>query len=840
MQRTMPPTKNNHSCRDDSGLLRQWRPAAAVCVLLLFVVAAYSNAFHCPFIFDDIASIGENMSIRQWGAALSPDLKIGETASGRPILNLTFAINYKISGLNVWSYHAGNLLIHFLAGLALFGVVRRTLLLPALRERFGQSSFMLGWLVAAIWLVHPLATESVTYIVQRAESLMALFYLVTLYCFIRGVVGVAQTANSALPERSRLGSLRYKKPWLVLSVFFCALGMAAKEVMISAPVMLFLYDAAFVSGSLRAAWLQRRRWYVAYALTWIPLVWLMISTGSRGDTVGFSADPEITWWHYALTQCWAFVRYLRLAFLPWPLVFDYGLFVYKSAAQVWWQMLFVIMFVTGCFFSYWKRPKAGWPGLFYLAILAPTTTVIPVATQVMAEHRMYLPLAAIVTSVVLLFFYFFPRRVLWFGLPVVLLFSVMTHERNKVYADDGALWLDVVRKYPVNARANGNVGNWLVRHGQAGDALPYLEKAVKLHPSRGDHYNNLGHAYAKMDNFQKALVYYEQALGKKISQEDIFYTNYSQALLKLGRSNEAMTAGRRLLAANPDSASGLIIMGNAYRAQNNFSAAEDCFQKALTIDAKNPEAWNNWGNVKALQGGKLDEALEYYKKAAALAPLSAEIQDNAARLLSQLGRWQEAIPYFEAELAVVPDDITVRGGYADALYASGRYADAAQQYKICLRKDPSKQRHVGGQTVGLMAKGDAESARPLAQALVDAVPDNPSNRVLLANILVALNRGEESLPHYQAALQGEPGRVEIRYNYAVALTQCGRYADAATQYEAALKLAPNQAIIHHSYAVALEKLGRVQEAIAREQEALRLQPELQEARENLARLLAIK
>ncbi|MDR1010521.1 MAG: hypothetical protein LBM04_05260 [Opitutaceae bacterium] len=136
----------------------------ATAALLVIVLAAYGNTFHCPFIFDDVYSIEDNMSIREWRTALTPDLKIGETASGRPVLNLTLAINYKISGLDVWSYHAGNLLIHFLAGLALFGVVRRTLLLPALRERFGQNAFMLGWLVAAIWLAHPLATESVTYI----------------------------------------------------------------------------------------------------------------------------------------------------------------------------------------------------------------------------------------------------------------------------------------------------------------------------------------------------------------------------------------------------------------------------------------------------------------------------------------------------------------------------------------------------------------------------------------------------------------------------------------------------------------------------------------------------
>ncbi|OAM89088.1 tetratricopeptide repeat protein [Termitidicoccus mucosus] len=798
-------------------------------------------------------SIQDNTSIRQWGTALAPDMKNGETASGRPVLNLSFAINYKISGTGVWSYHTGNLLIHWLAGLALLGIVRRTLLLPGLRERFGDSAFMLGWLAAAIWLVHPLATEAVTYMVQRAESLMALFYLLTLYGFIRAAREKITNSEFRLtneggekgPDRARResASIDSRKPqivnylWLGVSWLSCLAGMATKEVMVSAPVMIVLYDAAFVAGSIREALRRRWRWHAAYALTWIPLALLVAGAGGRGGTVGFSADSEITWWPYALTQCWAFVRYLYLSFIPHPLVFDYGLFVYTKATEVWWQMLLVLVFVAACFLLYWKRPRAGWLGLFYLAVLAPTTTVIPVATQVVAEHRMYLSLTAVVAAVVLAGYHFLSRRVLWVGIPIVALFAVMTFDRNKVYVDDDTLWTDIVRKYPVSARANGNYGNMLVRLGRASEGLPFLEKAVTLHPSRGDHYNNLGHAYATIGNYEEAIYYYEQANGRKVSREDVFYTNYCQALLKLNRFDEAMTVCQRLLAADPGSTAGLVIMGNVHFAKNNLAAAEECFKKALAADDRNPEAWNNRGNIKAREGGQLDVALEYYKKAAALAPASVDIQDNVARLLSQLGRWQEAIPYFEAELAAgPPDDVQARLGYADALYGVKRYAEAAAQYKLCLEKDPEKQRHVGGRAAALMAQGDTQAAHLLAQAMVDAVPGNPANRFLLANILVALERSGESLPHYEEALRADPSRASVRYNYAVALTQCGRHTEAIVQYEEALKRAPDQAVIHLGYAIALEKLGRIQDALAQAREALRLQPGLQEARQNLERL----
>jgi hypothetical protein len=158
----------------------------------LLVVAAgllaYHNSFTGPFIYDDGPSIRENPTIHQlWPIwqALSPPHSGAITVEGRPLINLSFAINYALGGYHVWGYHALNLTIHILAGLTLLGIVRRTLLQPRLRERFGAAANGLALATAVLWTVHPLQTESVTYIVQRAESMMGLFYLLTLYCFIR-------------------------------------------------------------------------------------------------------------------------------------------------------------------------------------------------------------------------------------------------------------------------------------------------------------------------------------------------------------------------------------------------------------------------------------------------------------------------------------------------------------------------------------------------------------------------------------------------------------------------------------------------------------------------------
>jgi len=180
------------------------RIVIAIGIIIFAGVATYHNCFVVPFLLDDVESIAQNPTIRHlWPIwqALSPSAT--SMVGGRPVVNLSFAFNYAVGGLVPWGYHALNLAIHILAGLALFGVVRRTLLQPSLRERLGPSAARWALAAAVLWTVHPLQTEAVTYISQRCESLMGLFYLLTLYCFIRG-------ADSQRSDR-----------WFALSVMAC-------------------------------------------------------------------------------------------------------------------------------------------------------------------------------------------------------------------------------------------------------------------------------------------------------------------------------------------------------------------------------------------------------------------------------------------------------------------------------------------------------------------------------------------------------------------------------------------------------------------------------------------
>ena len=291
-----------HSGGGDSPVPRR-RPDGTVlalgCALFAVTIAAYCRTFGVPFIFDDLPSIVDNPSIRHLRTAFLPP---GDsTVGGRPVLNASLAVNYAVSGLAVWSYHALNVAIHALAGLVLFGIVRRTL-----AARMDGSATLVGFCAALVWALHPLLTESVTYVIQRGESLMGLFLLLTLYCLIRGAASAGRAA----------------KYWYGLSVATCLLGMGTKEVMVSAPLVALLYDRTFLSGSYREAW-RRRRWvYAGLAATWLILPFLVISTHGRNGSAGYGQG--VTPVAYALTQFPAIVHYLRLSFWPFPLIFDYG------------------------------------------------------------------------------------------------------------------------------------------------------------------------------------------------------------------------------------------------------------------------------------------------------------------------------------------------------------------------------------------------------------------------------------------------------------------------------------------------------------------------------------
>lgn len=617
----------------------------AAALIAVSAVVAYRNSFSGPYIFDDITSIPYNRSIHHlwppW-SVLFPAIHGEATINGRPLSNLSFALNYAVGSSAVWGFHLVNLVIHILAGIALMGVLRRTFQQPALRPRFGGAALPLALLIAVLWTVHPLQTESVTYLTQRCESMMGLFYLLTIYAFIRAT--------------EPGGGAR----WLGWSVAACFLGTLSKEAMISAPLVVLLYDRTFVSGFFLKALAQRKFYYAGLACTWPLLAWDMMRAGTRADTVGHV--PGLTPWTYLLNQLHSITGYLRLAFWPYPQVFDYGPPEISRLSQVLPEALLILLLAGGTCLALRRVPTADslWPVLGFLGgwfflILAPSSSFVPVK-DVMVEHRMYLPLAAVITLVVSGAYYWTGWRGAAVFILAVPVFMSLTVWRNNDYRTAVAIWADAVRKRPDNPRAHGNLAFEMAVIGQSMEALTEFREAVRLDPQDSKAHTNLGGILVRMGNVPEAMKEYETAL-KLDPKNGAVHTNMGILLARQGKNTEAMTE----------------------------------FEEALRCDDQDVAAHNNLGVLLA-DAGKLPEAVEQYRQAVEINPDYVEAHRNLGSALGAQGKFAEALKQYQEVLRLQPMDSSAHYNMAVALTGLGRAEEAVEQYKITLKLSPANGR----------------------------------------------------------------------------------------------------------------------------------------------------
>lgn len=650
------------------GLLARWGITLAGGLIVLAVWAAYGNSWSTPFVFDDPKAIALNPTIRHlWPLTdvLAAPSYVG-SAAGRPLVNLSLAVNYALGGLHVEGYHLFNTFIHVLAGLVLFGVVRRTLRQPLLRERYGSAALPLGFMVALLWVLHPLQTESVTFIVQRTESMMGLFYLLTLYGFIRSVAAPA-------PRR-----------WLVFTVLVCSLGMATKEVMVSAPVLVLLYDRTFVAGSFRGAWQQRGRLHAALAATWLLLAWLVVGSNLRDGVARLGS--EMSSWDYALTQCQAIILYLRLSLWPSPLVVDYGMAVVRSLAVVWWQALILLLLVAGTFVALWRRPVIGFLGFWFFAILAPSSSIVPLVMQTMAEHRMYLPLAALIVLAVFGAYRWLGDRSWAVLLVLALVAGGLTVRRNQEYASNVGLWTVTVAAQPQNPRAQSSLGCALAIAGQPEAAESHLAEAVRLDPNYPEARFNLGNFLFRQYRPAEAL---EQCAAAIRVRPNYYEARFLLAgvLVRLGRPTEALEQFAETLRIKPNYVEARQTLAETLATMGRTSEALDQYQQALNFQRNNPALHLGLGYILG-QMQRWEEAVPHFAAAVALQPDSAEAESALGGALGRLGRTDEAVGHFAAATRLDPESVAAHFNLGNALFALHRWAEAAEHYAAVVRLRP--------------------------------------------------------------------------------------------------------------------------------------------------------
>jgi tetratricopeptide (TPR) repeat protein len=698
--------------------VRESPRAAAFCFLLIIVaaLAAYHNSFSGPFVFDDIPAIVDNPSIRHlWPITrvMAPPLTAAG-ATGRPMVNLSLAVNYALGGTNVAGYHAGNLLLHIAVALLLFSLGLRTLRLPSLEGRLEGQARPIALAITLLWTVHPLLTESVTSVIQRGELIVGLFYLLTLY----GAVRSFDSTRKAF--------------WYGWAIAACLLGMASKEVMATAPVMVLLYDRAFLSGSFKKALMQRRPLYIGLAATWVLLGLLIFSHSDRNETVGFGLGVQ--WWAYALTQCQAIVRYLGLALWPQGLVFDYGTEVVKDVTVVWPQAAILLVLLGATVYATVRQPKLGFAGCWFFGILAPSSSVIPLTTQTMAEHRMYLPLIPVVAlAAVGLFIKANKKTGLAVAVVVAALLGWRTERRNDVYSSAASLWGDTTSKRPGNARAYNELGNALDGMGRMSEALANYDKALQLKPDYAMAKYNKAESLLKMGQASTAIELLDQALRIKPAYFKALKLK-GDALVQLGRSDAAITSYEEALKLQPNDSGAARILGLALLSAGRRAEAIERLQAVLRADPRDARAHSSLGYAFS-KVGQVDMAIQHLAAAARLEPDSAEAHANYAVALDQAGRLTDAIGEYRQVLMLKPEDATAHYSMGNAYAHTGQSLQAVAAYEGALKYRPE-------------------------------YPEAHNN---LATVLRRMGRVDEAREHYRLALQYRPDYPQARRNLAALL-----------------------------------------------------------------------
>lgn len=654
LPRVVSPLSGERSIRAQLGSdLTCWMAPA---LLLALVVVVYGPALNSPFIFDDYGAVTSNESIVSlWPLVgsdkprpLNPPPLI--PTSGRPLVNLSFAVNYAFGGLMSWGYHFVNLMLHWFSAVLAWAILRRTLRLPYFHGRYDLAADWLAVATASLWAIHPLGTEAVIYVTQRTELMMTLFYLATLYCSLRYWAATAGTINSTEDDQQGATRVsRQRRLWLTLATTACLGGMASKEVMIVAPLMVFLFDRTFVAGTLKKA--LRNSWplYLALTATSVLLIALMLHN-PHSDSAGFGLGvPAYEWW---LTQTKVFFMYMKLVVWPWPLLIHYEFPYLTSISAAWPYVAALLVIGVSTLLLLLRNRPLGYLGTWVFAILSPTF-VVPVVTEMAAERRMYLALLApclvfVVGSYELILTMLqrqqsarvdldSRRPSFLLGLPMVALvfvFCLVSSSRLAAYDDELNLWLEVLQHQPNNAIAHHNIAAFMERRGDEDAALGEYREAVRLAPTSSHSHYQLAVLLNKKGDHKEAATHFADAIRYLPKPNATMQNNLAVALYMAGQNDAAIDAYHAALDIDPNYWLAHRNLGTALAKAGKFRDAIAAFETALRLNSQAIEMYNDLARAHfRLQ--QRQQAVEALRQGLSVAEAAGD-NENAQRFTAAL------------------------------------------------------------------------------------------------------------------------------------------------------------------------------------------------------------
>jgi len=616
----------------------------------------YANSLHGQFHFDDRVYIVDNYAIKSTGHLLHNWI----VYPCRFITFLSLAFNYQINGLHVLGFHLFNLGTHLLCAYFVWWLVLLTFLTPAMKDKeISKNAGLIALLSGLVFVSHPIQTESVSYIWQRASSMAALFYLASLCFYIK--------------SRLDKGSVYY-----ICSLIAAILAMFTKENTVTLPLMVLLYEISFFEER-KPNW----RYLFPFLLTIliIPLTIFLTRAPQFATIQKFMHEPGgTTPWEYLLTQFRVMVTYVRLLFVPINQNIDYDYHIAKSLFEP--PILMSFIFLVSIFYTairlFSQYRLISFSIFWFFLTLVPESSVFPLK-NIIFEHRLYLPMAGYSLLLVSGMYYLMGKKAIKAVVLVLAVIiganAVLTYQRNKVWKDDLDLWSDAVQKSPLKARAVNNRGFAYYLHGKLPQAIADYNKAIALDPQLADAYAGRGLCYADNGNFSQSIADYNKAVAIKPDFSEAYYnrgisylhhgdlafalrdftkviafkSNYTARayyargadFAQGGDAPQAIADYSKAIALDPSYVDAYYNRGLIFAQQKNFAEAILDFDKAIEINPHDADAFNNRGILYGMQGD-LDHAIEDFSRAIDINPHGAQSYSNRSNAYYQKGDLNQA------------------------------------------------------------------------------------------------------------------------------------------------------------------------------------------------------
>jgi len=781
-------------------------------VLLGFIL--YANSFKAPFLFDDRHVISENPKIKiesltQLGRII--DL----VKEDRPLTTLSLALNYYLHRFRLPGYHFVNVCLHIICGILFYFFLCQLLE----RTRYKQNRIAIASLAALLFTAHPIQTQAVTYIVQRGTSLATLFYLLSLLSFILG------------RERKRI-------IYYVCSVIAGLLALASKQIAVTLPLIVLLYDFYFYRDQDRDKVREVLPFYLV--LLALPLVLAVMYT--RLDLFGWLRDQyqarPFTPYQRVLTEFRVIGHYLTLLLFPLPgrlnidHHFSLSLSPWSPPSTLFAGAFLLVLLGLGLVLRK-KRPVVSFFILWFLINLLLESSIL--GLELVFEHRMYLPSVAFFSLVGI--FLFGSSRIelsgrIWpVGIALIFFYGWGTIVRNRVWQTELSLWQDAATKSPRKPRVLYNLGHALFDQNRYGEALSAYQAAVRLNPDYPDYYNNLGLAYGKLGRHREAIDSYHQGL-RLAPRNSRLYNNLGNAYKDLGQYEEAIAAFKQALSMDPNNYRALSNLGVVYYHQEKYKTAIDNFLRVITDHPEYGQAYLNLallykkqkeykkaietldGGIRALPGdvkllflrGKLHRenkspvrALSDFSQCRELDPDSWEIRNALGELYRDAGNFFQAAVELEAATRLKPDLFGPRFKLAMVYKSLRRYTKAENILLLLLKNNQE----------------------------VDSIYYN------LGNVCVGKGDYSGAVSWFEKAVEKKPDSREFAHNLALARLKSGDLSGAEKDLLALIKRVPNYMLARENLAFLYLKKEEPQQAISIFQAMLKDDPHRFSALNNL-------